>query len=273
MSDSFADLWNSTAPAKPAEPPKKLGALSASSSTSNIRKPTNDVFSLLATSSSSTSSRSVTPSYTSAPQSAASSRTNVVQKSTSSGGDAFSGLLSGTLASGSASQTNMTIAQRAALVERQRSEQILQQQKATQQASSAWAGLDSLGTSSLARTNATSTSTKDDDWGFDFASPAPQTQPKGPSPAPKAPVALDEDDWGLNDFVSQPAPAKESQPAPVPPVPASQKSSASLWDLDEFTSAPARNGHKESPEPPLRRSGTPGSFDFGDREDGNPWNG
>ena len=271
MSDSFADLWNSAAPVKPAEPPKKLGALSASSATSTTRKPTNDVFSLLANTSS-TSSRSVTPSYSSSnPQSAASSRPNVVQKTSSagSGGDAFSSLLSGTLASSSAANTaNMTMAQRAAQAERQKSEQLLRQQKTSQHTSAAWAGLDALGASTPSGTNGSSSNTQEDEWGFEFASPAPQaTQPKRASSAPKATVAVDDDDWGLGDFGSQPAPSK-AQPTPVRPAPVSQKSTGSLWDLDEFTSPSSQDARKPSPEPPINRSSTPGDFDFGDREDG-----
>ncbi|KAH8092472.1 hypothetical protein BXZ70DRAFT_951043 [Cristinia sonorae] len=263
MADSFADLWNSSAPVKPAEPPKKLGALSANSTgSSSTRKPANDVFSLLANTSTPTS-RSVTPSYLATPQSIPPSRSTVVpvQKSVSSGGDAFSGLFAGGSSSGNASQANMTIAQRAAMVERQRSEQLLQRQKATQQAASAWDGLDTLGKSSLSSTNGASSSKNDDDWGFDFASPAPQKQPARSNPTPKAAVVLD-DDWGLGDFGSKPASAKATPP------PSQKAATGSLWDLDDFASPSSQNGRKPSPEPSIHRSGTPGDFDFGDREDG-----
>ncbi|TCD60279.1 hypothetical protein EIP91_010431 [Steccherinum ochraceum] len=268
MSDSFADLWNSTTPVKPAEPPKKLGALSASSSASNGRKPTNDVFSLLATTSSSSSSRSITPSYTNTPQSASSSRPNVTQKtSSSSSGDAFSGLLSGSLAPGSANQANMTIAQRAAQAERQRSEELLRQHNATQKAASAWAGLDSLGKPSSSATKGAPSGSTNDDWAFDFASPPSQTQVKPQLPAAQksSTAAVDDDDWGLGDFSAAPT---KTQSAPARASPAPQKASTgSLWELDEFTSTTSKNGRQFSPEPPRHRSDTPGSFDFGDRED------
>ncbi|THH21028.1 hypothetical protein EUX98_g8467, partial [Antrodiella citrinella] len=267
MADSFADLWNSATPVKPVEAPKKLGALSASSTTAtNFQKPANDAFSLLANTSSSASSRSVTPSYLNTPPTAAASRPNPVQKSSSSGGDAFSNILAGTLASGSTNPDKLTIAERAAQVERQRSEQLLQQHHATQKASAAWAGLDSLGKSMSTGTH-TPSKVDEDDWAFDFTSPAPQAS-KRPTPVPKASTVLDDDDWGLGDFAAQHSTMK-AQPAPIKARPPPQKASLnSLLDLDEFTSGPSQNGRKRSPEPSPHRSASQGSFDFGDHEDG-----
>ncbi|KAJ3521211.1 hypothetical protein NM688_g9046 [Phlebia brevispora] len=66
MSDSFADLWNSTAPIKPAEPPRTLGAITPA--LAGQSKPQNDVFSLLAASSTPSSTRSSTPSYVTSQQ-------------------------------------------------------------------------------------------------------------------------------------------------------------------------------------------------------------
>lgn len=163
MSDSFADLWSSTAPSKPQ--PQKLGA---ASTTQGPRRPQQDVFALLSsTGPSNASSRSITP---------------ALQKSTTpkpapsiDGGDAFSGLLSGSLAA--SNNTRMTIAERAAQAERQKLE-ILRRQPTTvhtQDSSGTWAGLDSLETGfpsiapSVTSSNTDNLLGDDDDWGFGIA--------------------------------------------------------------------------------------------------------
>ncbi|CAL1699913.1 unnamed protein product [Somion occarium] len=248
MTDSFADLWSSTAPStsKQAEPQRKLGAIPPTSTTLSNR--TNDIFSLLSAAgpTSATTSRSTTPSHTNIGQTSRSPQpvyvakgSQHVQKTTSSGaGDAFSGLLSGSFAS-SADSANMTIAERAALVERQKSEQLLRERQTTvKHTDAAWAGLDSLaGTPSLSSTPSLQlTST--------------------PSPGPSVPVVVttsEDDDW-LSDFA-----------APKPTVSSANPSSGSLLaDLDDFTSVPSQ----PTPPEPLRRSSTSGDFDFGDSDHG-----
>ena len=267
MSDSFADLWNSTGASKPAEQPRKLGSLTPVAASS--RAPRHDAFSILASpAGSSPASRSGTPGATgplqaarsmgaASPSSSASAKP--IQKSTSSRGDAFSGLLAGSLASASeADRGNMTIAERAALAERERREQMHQHHAAAQKSASAWAGLDSLGgfASVKPSTPAHVSTTQDDDWlfGSEAAKPSTSTTKSTSNKSPPLP----KDDWGLDDFISHP-PAQKSASA--------QPTGQSLLDLDEFHPVDASQSSRVSPQP-LLRSSTPGDFDFGDREDG-----
>lgn len=273
MSDSFADLWNSTAPSKPTQTqqPRTLGSIYPAAA-GQQRRPQNDAFNLLAATGSTTSSRSITPSYSPQSVQKATSVENVaptnggpkqVQKSAGSGGDAFSDLIGGTISGSSMDTANLTIAQRAALAEKQRQEKQKSRTASAATHSSAWAGLDALGgPSSFGATAATpkssSSQADDDDWTSAFNEPA---KPAKPSSSVKATVPA-EDDWGLDDFVSKPAPVKA--PSPQPPSKA-----GSLWELDEFTSpTPATSSLRASPAPQNDRSSTPGSFDFGNREDG-----
>ncbi|TDL14755.1 hypothetical protein BD410DRAFT_845760, partial [Rickenella mellea] len=71
MADAFADLWNSTAPSKPSAPPQTLGTATrpirqatAASGTAGTPRPKHDVFSMLAStpSTSQPNSRPITPS-------------------------------------------------------------------------------------------------------------------------------------------------------------------------------------------------------------------
>lgn len=260
MSDAFADLWNATGASKPAEAPRKLGAMAATppSQAAVTRKPQNDVFSMLAaTGSSSSITRSTTPrSLASGPvplrpiQQTPSGGTRAAAGSR--GGDAFSGLLSGTFAAQSSSNANLTMAQRAALAEKEKLERTRKTQPSAS-ASSAWAGLDALGGSSIT----TSAPTRDplEDLGFSSfsSSPAPARTPsKSPQPAPPA-----EDDWGLGDFSSQSAPVLATSSKPTPAY--------DLFGFDDFIPA-STSGNSTAPAP--QRSTSPGDFDFGSREDG-----
>jgi hypothetical protein len=264
MSDSFADLWNSAAPSKPtqATQPRTLGSIAPT--VQPQRRPQTDAFSMLAASSSA-STRSTTPSYLSSPPlvkagstggTAAVGGVKPVQKANSSSGDAFSDLFSGS-STASSNLANLTMAQRAALADKKRVEQQSQAQNrpAASKVADAWAGLDSLGTSgfSIGRTASTTPNPPpaQDDWVFDSiltASPAPSVSK--PQKAAKS-----DDDWGLDDFVSKPAPKQ-------PPQTATQ----SLWDIADFSDGAGRN--ITSPAANIGRSSTPGSFDFGEREDG-----
>ncbi|EMD40300.1 hypothetical protein CERSUDRAFT_110907 [Gelatoporia subvermispora B] len=259
MSDSFADLWNSTAPTKQPAPPRKLGALTPSTPAS--QQPRNDVFSMLAAAgtSSATTSRSISPAGPVKPTSNATPARPSPAPASSGSGDVFSSLLSGTLVSSSnANGANLTIAQRAARAEQERKQQLQGQGTATRQQPSAWDGLDALGgfsggaqASSLSSPSpSTASHTEDTAWNFGLQ----VTQPaKTSSPAP--PV---EDDWGLEDFAPPPASTKASAPV---------SQNASLFSLDDFASAPAAPA-VQSPHIRVSRSSTPGDFDFGDREDG-----
>ncbi|KAK0491619.1 hypothetical protein IW261DRAFT_1547623 [Armillaria novae-zelandiae] len=234
MSDSFADLWSSTVPpTKPA--PQKLGSYS-STSNQGIRRAQNDIFSMLSSAGSSApGSRSMTPaSRTVSPP-------GPPPTSSASSGDAFSGLLSGTLASKPASQ--MTIAERAAKVERERMEKLQHSQRAAPvQASSAWDGLDTLGQKSSPAVVSTSQSSfNNDDWGF--GTPARDTS----QPAASAAAAVDDDDdWGLADFGAS---TRQSQPA---------ARTQNIWDMDQTLNKEPFRPRTDSPSK---------DFDFGDHED------
>ncbi|TFK94867.1 hypothetical protein K466DRAFT_535010 [Polyporus arcularius HHB13444] len=263
MSDAFADLWNSTGAAKPAEQPRKLGAMAAATPMqSAARKPQNDVFSMLAAAGPSNTSRSVTPAHSPA---LGSNVPRSIQKVSSggparatggTGGDAFGDLLSGTLTSAQ-NGANLTIAQRAALAEKERVAQAQKAYPPVTQASSAWAGLDALGGPSVAPASQTSSPSHDplDDLGFGSFSNAP-TPPRPASQSPQPPSALD-DDWAFGELTSQPAARPPSTGNAVP--------ASGLFSLDDFISATA-SPKSSSRAPP--RSDTPGDFDFGDREDG-----
>ncbi|KAI0068526.1 hypothetical protein BV25DRAFT_1791757 [Artomyces pyxidatus] len=253
MADSFADLWNSTAPVKPAQPAQKLGSSAASPNAQ--RRPQYDAFSLLASSASaSPSPRSLTPSSALA----SSSQKPSAKLGGAAGGDAFGSLLSGSFGS---NNSNLTIAERAAKAEAERQAKYAEKQQAAQQHTTAWAGLDSLvkGPSLPPRmAQASSSPPLDDDWLFGSMKPA-----KPASPVRKAPVA-EEDDWGLHEFISRPAESK--------PVQFTQTSQPkSLWELDQFDSSsqplPPPSSRPATRSPIPSRSDTPGDFDFGDRED------
>ena len=248
MGDSFADLWNSSAPLKPSEPARKLGASPAPSS--GAPRPKYDAFAMLtASGSSSSSSRSLTPSSKPA---VAAQRSNGGAATTTSG-DAFGDLLSGSFASGSSS-SKLTIAEKAAKARAQ----AIQQPAAPLQNSTAWAGLDSLaGATSLSSPHTSKSKSSvidDDDWPFDSSTSSTHVEPASA-------LNPSTDDWGLGDFVSRPKPSSEA--AHEPP-----SHGKALWDLDDFTSSSERDqGITSSVQdfaPP--RSGTPGDFDFGDRE-------
>ncbi|KAI0268087.1 hypothetical protein BC834DRAFT_867836 [Gloeopeniophorella convolvens] len=250
MSDSFADLWSTSAPTKPAQPARKLGGSAAPSAT-GTRRPQYDAFSRLAASgSASPSSRSVTPS---APAITA-QRSNGGTPPTS--GDAFGDLLSGSFAS-NPSSAKLSMAEKAARARSQTS----QQSVAPVLDSSAWAGLDSLaGNASISSSKPSQppASNNDDEW---FFGPSVASTQSKPSSASESLI----DDLGLEDFASHPTPP--ARPSPSSQAPSSQTDS--VWELDDFTSLhqpqrrPSSPPHRESP--PIR-SGTPGDFDFGDRE-------
>ncbi|KAJ6521342.1 hypothetical protein DFH09DRAFT_1425006 [Mycena vulgaris] len=236
MSDSFADLWNTTAPSKPT--PQKLGS-PAPQINNAARRPQNDVFSMLSSASSPAHSRPITPNTRPAAQQRPS-------QSSAGGGDAFSSLLGGTIGSNGNGTANMTIAERAKRVEMER----LRKANAPPVVSttvSAWDGLDTLAAGPSSSTSQTpGAGLLDDDWGFG-AAPAPAAR----SPAP-AVVVDEEDDWGLG---------LASAAAPPPPKSTAQPPKAqALWDhLDDFASS--------KPSPPARFASPTTDFDFGNRED------
>ncbi|KAI0053764.1 hypothetical protein FA95DRAFT_1579387 [Auriscalpium vulgare] len=286
MADSFADLWNSTAPTKPAQPPPKLG--SAPSQSSGTRRPQYDAFSMLAAASSaSPSPRAVTP----ASIGKTPSPNHGTRSSVAPSGDAFGSLLSGTFGGGS-SNANLTIAERAARAEAERQAAHVQRQQAAKQQSTAWQGLDAL--ASAPKLSTSPAPPPDDDWLFGSAPPvqsatnssvaaddllasppknrsssphldddwlfgsAPPT--KAAAPAPKPHVAQEDDGWGLDEFVSRP----KQRPSRSSP-PSNTKSLFDHFDAESEPAAPvpSRPATRGSV---LSRSNTPGDFDFGDRE-------
>lgn len=250
MGDSFADLWNSSAPVKPSEPARKLGASPAP--VSRTLHPKYDAFTLLAASSSNSSSpRSLTPS-SKPPVSGPRSNSGGAAAATS--GDAFDDLLSGSLGNGS-SNAKLTMAEKAA-----KAKTIHQQPATPLYDTTAWAGLDSLAgatssSSSSSQMFKSVSSGLDDDWIFGSSTSSAQAE-SAPTLKPST------DDWGLDSFVSPPKSSSES-----PGEPSSQ--GKSLWDLDDFKSSSEGDQDVTSSAQkfPPSHSDTPGDFDFGDRED------
>jgi hypothetical protein len=246
MADSFADLWNSSAPLKPSEPARKLGTSPAPPS--GAPRPKYDTFTMLATSASNMSSpRSLTPSSKPAVLAQKSNGGAVVTTS----GDAFGDLLSGSFGSGS-SNSKLTIAEKAA---RARAQVI--QQPAVPQHDTAWAGLDSLaGATSFSSSQASKSTSSviDDDWPFDSSTGFTHVE----STSTLTPST---DEWSFGDFASRPKPSSEAAPEP-------SRQEKSLWDLDDFKSPSERDQRVTSSaqDLPQPRSGTPGDFDFGNRE-------
>ncbi|KAG5722527.1 UBA domain-containing protein 7 [Termitomyces sp. T112] len=172
MSDSFADLWNSSAPPAKSVPRQKLGSLS----TKNALKPAQpDVFLLLSSAGpSNSSSKSMSPVITG--ETSQRTTTPATKSLSNSGGDAFSGLLSGSLTANTNDNTRMTMAERVAEAERQKSENLRRHEETIKTpTSSVWEGLDSLAMTSTQPVPLSSSKSKqvllDDDWGLDaFAS-------------------------------------------------------------------------------------------------------
>ncbi|KAJ3787612.1 hypothetical protein GGU10DRAFT_308639 [Lentinula aff. detonsa] len=219
MSDSFADLWNSAAPpSEPSSKPRKLGSPLVQSNPSYTRNTQNDLFSQLSSQGSSASnSRSATPS--SAPSLL--SQKNLTKYN--SNGDAFSGLFAaGSSLAGNRSTANMTIAERAAQAEKERLQRSLQQRQASSSTSSAWTGLDSLGSKTFVTSSTISPpAPAEDDWGLGV--------PEVARPAASSSNSQVEDDWGLADFANSPAPSHTSTTKLKP------SSAGAFWDMEELS--------------------------------------
>lgn len=232
MSDSFADLWSSSAPSNPTS----SQILGAAKQRTTIPQRSQDAFSIL--SASQPTSRTHSPQVT--------GPTTQPRNPVPAGGarnvDAFSSLISGSLVDGRNNNTaNMTMAERAAAAQRAKLQQAQAPPKVTAPLPSAWDGLDSLARQSTPSRPSPSRSPQVD---FDFSAFASSS-----TTAVKSPVG--DDDWSSSDFT---APQSQST--------SQKKPAGTLWDLDDFDSS----SHSNPPIPP--RSRTPGDFDFGDREDG-----
>lgn len=232
MSDSFADLWSSSAPSNPTSPQ----ILGAAKQRTTIPQRSQDAFSIL--SASQPTSRTHSPQVTG---STTHSR-NPVPAGRARNGDAFSSLFSGSLADGRNNNTvNMTMAERAAAAQRAKLQQAQAPSRVTAPLPSAWDGLDSLARQSTPSHSSPSPSPQAD---FDFSVFASSS-----TTTVKSPVG--DDDWRSSDST-----------APQPESTSQKNLAGTLWDLDDFDSS----SHSKPPRPP--RSRTPGDFDFGDREDG-----
>ncbi|KAG0691905.1 hypothetical protein DFH29DRAFT_974245 [Suillus ampliporus] len=231
MSDSFADLWSSSAQSNPTSPQ----ILGAAKPRPPIPQRPQDAFSIL--SASQPTSRRHSPQVTSTTQ-----PRNPVPAGGPRNGDAFSSLFSGSLADGRNNATaNMTMAERAAAAQKAKLQQGQAPPTVTAPLPSAWDGLDSLVQPSATSRPSPSRSPQDN---FDFSAFASSS-----TTAAKSPVG--HDDWGISDFI-----------APQPQPTSQKKPTKTLWDLDDFDSS----SPSDPPIPP--RSRTPGDFDFGNREDG-----
>lgn len=261
MADSFANLWSTVAPNNTApQKPRKLNDLISATTPSQPTRPQNDLFSLLAVSnpSSSSNSRTSSPGITSQTN----AKTNGPKLPPPSDGDAFSGLLSDSFGNGTTGSGSLSMAERAAKAEREKRERFSSSTKEapTKVQSPAWAGLDSLGAtpSFTPPPKQMSQQRQDDfDWLFDPSAPT-STKPAPPSPSARTPP--EDEDWGLSDFASDPA------PTPAPSIRRQQPAKpSSIWDLEEIERA-------NKPSPPPRKGNRPNSpgedFDFGNREDG-----
>ncbi|KAF9222857.1 hypothetical protein BS17DRAFT_818174 [Gyrodon lividus] len=261
MVDSFADLWASSAPTKPIQPPQKLGAAppTQQSITSYPRRPQQDAFSILSATQSSTT-RTLSPQIANQTQPQQSSTQALLKSSNAAAGDAFSGLFIASTGSSLASTGSMTMAERAALAQKAKAQKSYSVKSGSSApTSSAWAGLDAL---AQPTSNVAASSTTDD---FDFAFDSVPTT----SNSPLNNNSINNDDWGLSEFSSPPPVIQSNSPFTAAPITKSASASASasaskpqtLWDLDEFASP----SHQQ---PSCSHTGTPRDFDFGDREDG-----
>ena len=257
MSDSFADLWASSAPTQPTpqQQPNKVV------STAPPRRQQYDAFSILS---------AAQPSSKPVANNQLSDRQRRQPQATSNGGDAFSDLfatsLDGAAASRNPNRVNMTMAERAVLAQKAKGAQnkVSSAQIASASSStSLWDGLDALArpTTASPRPAASiqgNTAVTDTfDFEFDSAPAVPSTA------SPSNNTSIENDDWGLSEFASGPS---ESRFVPAPTKPASGLQPTSLWDLEEFGSSEPRMSPPQQ-VPSRSLTGTPGDFDFGDRED------
>ena len=258
MSDSFADLWASSAPTKsnPQQPQQKVG------STVPQRRQQYDTFSILS---------AAQPSSRPVANNQPSDRQGAQRQETSHRGDAFSDLftspLDGTAASRNPARAKMTMAERAVPAHKAKVAQNNTAPAQIEPASSSaslWDGLDALArpTTASPRQPASiqgDTSARDS---FDFGFGSLPAAGAIPSTSPPNNTSIENGDWGLHEFTSE----SRSVPAPTKPVTGSQPTT--LWDLTEFGSSEPRTSQPQPRVPPRSLTGTPGDFDFGDREDG-----
>ena len=203
MSDSFADLWNSSSLQKKPQTISSLAQQQQQGQGQRRPQGGQDLFALLSspTARPSSSSRLHSSSALAPP-----SQPKQQRKSPT---DAFSDLFSSSPVS--TLQSNLTIAQRTALADQQRKDKITAHEKQQEKENLAWAGLDSLSLSASDSVSSTS---------------------KGPkSSSVSVSKAEDVDNWNLDSLPEQPTKpvfATDSKSTKLSGV-------GSFWDLNEFT--------------------------------------
>ena len=276
MSDSFADLWSSSAPLPPKPKPQTLSSANSSSSNRTTNSTPNqpyrasskpDVFALLAGSGSGSSSpygnqqqqrygspNTIGSNPSSRPISAlGGQRSNSTtpslplapsrSTSKSGSGDAFGDLFSSSKGDNGSGQAHagMTLAARLAMEAQQRSQAQVPGSKLQSQPQRSNGGGDAwAGLDTLA-------------GGFGVLGGGSGSA--GASHAPTKPVKVDDtDDWGLGDFGASSSKPQRSQPQPKPQPQTQQKKT--LWDLDDFATpnAAASSSSSSLHTPPQAQS-------------------
>jgi hypothetical protein len=246
MSESFSDLWTSSNPVKSQQPQLKTLAAAVNNSANASRRTTPDAFSMLASAGSSQpNSRPITPSFIRQQPSS--------KPPTSNAGDAFGGLVS--FGDSTSRDDGLTIAERAAKADRERKEKLEREQAALKSQGSFWdqyEGAPTLAPSKPAPSKPAVPAKFNGGWDLDFltSDPIPPPQPSQTAETNGRTAA-----WNL-DFMS-------SEPT-VSVTPPTAKPSRDIFDIDELATLGAVQ-QTRSNEP--SRTNTPGSFDFGDRED------
>ena len=253
MSDSFADLWNSSSLQKKPQTISSLAQQQQQGQGQRRPQGGQDLFALLSspTARPSSSSRLHSSSALAPP-----SQPKQQRKSPT---DAFSDLFSSSPVS--TLQSNLTIAQRTALADQQRKDKITAHEKQQEKENLAWAGLDSLSLSASDSVSSTSKGPKSssvsvskaedvDNWGLkNLARPTNMRSANGL------------DTWNLDSLPEQPTkPAfvTDSKPTKLSGV-------GSFGDLNEFTPSSSSTANTQLQTPTHTDSQY---FDLGNLADG-----
>ncbi|KZP00280.1 hypothetical protein CALVIDRAFT_548511 [Calocera viscosa TUFC12733] len=259
--DAFEDLWKSAAPTSAQQQAAKsqsLNAAAAQAATARSAYNKADSFSLL---SSAPGSRTLTPSLPlHRPTSAASSTR---PPSAPRNGDAFSTLMS--FGGSAAASSQLSLADRQAKIEQERKERERKQHEEHKAQGAFWdrfGGDDLLAPSPAPAASTSRTST-------------PALEPMRPSPIPEPatnPAPSASNGFDLLDFDSLGGPSSSAPASKPASVRVSPAAAAILdpFDFDALDRPVSGSGSLSAPKGPSPRSTTPGSFDFGDRED-NRW--
>ena len=253
MSDSFADLWNSSSLQKKPQTISSLAQQQQQGQGQRRPQGGQDLFALLSspTARPSSSSRLHSSSALALP-----SQPKQQRKSPT---DAFSDLFSSSPVS--TLQSNLTIAQRTALADQQRKDKITAHEKQQEKENLAWAGLDSLSLSASDSVSSTSKGPKSssvsvskaedvDNWGLkNLARPTNMRSANGL------------DTWNLDSLPEQPTKpvfATDSKSTKLSGV-------GSFWDLNEFTPSSSSTANTQLQTPTHTYSQY---FDLGNLADG-----